>query len=54
MEIRDAISTEELINKFEDMAHRGTLLTGNKVSQEDLLVQIVGTILKVAMDESKY
>ena len=44
------ISAEKLINKFEDMANRGTLLCGKNVTQEDLLIQIVGTIVKVSMD----
>ena len=44
------ISAEKLINKFTDMANRGTLLCGRNVTQEDLLIQIVGTIVKVSMD----
>ena len=44
------ISAEKLINRFEDMANRGTLLCGRNVTQEDLLVQIIGTIVKVSMD----
>ena len=44
------ISAEKLINKFTDMANRGTLLCGKNVTQEDLLIQIVGTIVKVSMD----
>lgn len=44
------ISAEKLINRFEDMANRGTLLCGKNVTQEDLLIQIVGTIVKVSMD----
>lgn len=42
---------EKLISMFEDMANRGTLLTGDNVSQQDLLVQIIGTIVKYSMDE---
>lgn len=42
---------EKLISMFEDMANRGTLLTGDSVSQQDLLVQIIGTIVKYSMDE---
>lgn len=37
---------EKLIKRFEDMAKRGTLLTGENVTQQDLLCQIVGTIVK--------
>lgn len=44
------ISAEKLINRFEDMANRGTLLCGRNVTQEDLLMQIIGTIVKVSMD----
>ena len=44
------ISAEKLINRFEDMANRGTLLCGRNITQEDLLIQIVGTIVKVSMD----
>ena len=44
------ISAEKLINRFEDMANRGTLLCGRNITQEDLLIQIIGTIVKVSMD----
>lgn len=44
------ISAEKLINIFEDMANRGTLLCGRNITQEDLLIQIIGTIVKVLMD----
>lgn len=44
------ISAEKLINRFEDMANRGTLLCGRNVTQEDLLMQIIGTNVKVSMD----
>lgn len=44
------ISAEKLINRFEDMANRGTLLCGKNIMQEDLLIQIIGTIVKVSMD----
>ena len=50
IESETMISAEKLINKFEDMANRGTLLCGKNVTQEDLLIQIVGTIVKVSMD----
>lgn len=45
------ISAEKLINRFEGMANRGTLLCGRNVTQEDLLNQIIGTIVKVSMEE---
>ena len=44
------ISAEKLINRFEDMANRGTLLCGKNITQENLLMQIIGTIVKVLMD----
>lgn len=44
------ISAEKLINKFTDMANRGTLLCGRNITQEDLLIQIIGTIVKVSMN----
>lgn len=37
---------QNLIKEFEDMSRRGVLLTGNNVTQEDLLMQIIGTIIK--------
>lgn len=44
------ISADKLIETFTDMANRGTLLCGRDVAQEDLLIQIIGTIVKVLMD----
>ena len=49
-ENENMISTDKLIETFTDMANRGTLLCGRNVTQEDLLIQIVGTIVKVSMD----
>lgn len=43
--------TDKLISTFEDMANRGTLLTGANVTQEDLLMQIIGTIVKVSRED---
>ena len=48
--VKEEIKVEELIGKFEEMANRGRLLTGDNVTQEDLLMQIIGTIIKVAMN----
>ena len=45
------VNVEKLIARFEGMAKRGSLLVGNNVSQEDLLFQIVGTIVVEAMSE---
>lgn len=52
MSIKEEVNVNKLIEKFTDMANRGTLLTG-EVSQEDLLIQIIGIIVKVAMEPSK-
>lgn len=41
---------EKLTNTFRDMANRGTLLAREGVTQEDLLIQITGTIVKAAME----
>lgn len=46
--MKDTISTEALINKFTDMANRETLLTGSGVTQQDLLMQLIGTIHAVS------
>ena len=45
----EVVNTNELINTFRDMADRGTLLARGGVTQEDLLIQIIGTIVEVAM-----
>ena len=44
----ETVNVEELIARFDDMAKRDTLLHGNNVTSEDLLVQIIGTIIVVA------
>ena len=44
------ISADKLIDIFKDMANRGTLLCSKNITQEDLLIQIIGTIVKVSMD----
>lgn len=49
--MNEKVNVENLIKTFEDMANRGTLLTGNNVSQQDLLMQIIGTIVKVSREE---
>lgn len=46
------IDRDKLIETFSDMAKRGTLLCGEGVTQEDILNQIIGTIVKASMDES--
>lgn len=51
MEIKTEINVEKLIARFEDMAERETLLTGDNVTQKDLLMQIIGTIVVEAMSK---
>lgn len=48
--MKEEIKVKELIDTFRDMANRGTLLARGGVTQEDLLYQIEGTIVKVAME----
>ena len=50
MEIKNEVNVEKLIARFEDMAKRNSLLIGSNVSQDDLLIQIVGTIMVEAMN----
>lgn len=47
--MKNYVNCNKLIEKFEDMAKRNALLTRN-VSQEDLLIQIIGAIVKCAME----
>lgn len=47
--MKEEINVKELIDTFRDMAKRETLLARGGVSQEDLLIQIEGTIIEVAM-----
>ena len=49
--MKTEINVEKLIARFKDMAKRESLLAGNNVSQEDLLIQIVGAIVVEAMSE---
>lgn len=53
MELKTEVNVENLINRFAEMANRGALLTGEHISQEDLLVQIVGVIAEEAMWEKE-
>lgn len=48
--MKEEIKVKELINTFRDMAKRGTLLARGGVTQEDLLLQIEGVIVKAAME----
>ena len=47
--MKEEINVKELIEIFEDMAKRETLLARGGVTQEDLLIQIKGVIAHVAM-----
>lgn len=49
-EKENMVSADKLIETFTDMVNRGTLLCGKNITQEDLLIQIIGTIVKVSMD----
>ena len=46
---KEEIKVQDLIDEFEAMAKRGTLLTGSGVTQQDILIQILGVITVVAM-----
>ena len=48
--MKTTVDANELINQFVDMAKRETLLVGDMVTQEDLLMQIIGTIAKTTME----
>lgn len=45
--MRKEINVNELIDKFTDMANRGR----GGVSQQDLLMQITGAVIVVAMED---
>ena len=49
-ESKSVVNVEKLINTFTNMANRGSLLARGGVSQQDLLIQIVGTIVHVASE----
>lgn len=46
------VNVDDLIETFTSMSKRKSLLTKDEL-QEDLLIQIIGTILKVSMDTEK-
>lgn len=50
-EMKKEVSVESLIKRFEGMAERESLLDRGSVSQQDLLMQIIGTIVVEAMEE---
>lgn len=47
------VGVEKLIKKIQDMENRGAWLTGRDVRQEDLVNQIIGTIVRTAMEDSR-
>lgn len=47
--MKEEINVTELIETFRDMAKRGTLLARGGVTQENLLIQIEGAVVEVAM-----
>lgn len=50
-EMKKEVNVEGLIKRFEGMAKRESLLARGGISQQDLLMQIVGTIVVEAMEE---
>ena len=52
-EISENVNVNKLIDAFTDMANRKSLLARGGVSQQDLLMQIIGTIVHVAMEETQ-
>ncbi len=48
--MKEEINVKKLIDRFRDMSKRESLLARGGVSQEDLLIQIIGTIAEVAME----
>lgn len=50
--MREYVGVEKLIKKIQDMENRGAWLTGRDVRQEDLVNQIIGTIVRTAMEGS--
>ena len=51
--MNEMVSVNKLIDIFTDMANRESLLARGGISQQDLLLQIIGTIVHVAMGEGK-
>lgn len=50
--MREYVDVEKLIKKIQDMENRGAWLTGRDVRQEDLVNQIIGTIVRTVMEGS--
>ena len=51
--MNEMVSVNKLIDIFTDMANRESLLARGGISQQDLLLQIIGTIVYVAMSEGE-
>lgn len=49
--MKKEVNVESLIKKFEGMAERESLLARGGVSQQDLLIQIIGAIVVEAMEK---
>lgn len=49
--MRNEINIYRLINVFNKMSKRGVLLTGNGITQNDLLTQIIGTIVNISLEQ---
>lgn len=50
--MKNTVNVNKLIDTFTDMANRESLLARGGVSQQDLLIQIIGTIVHLAMEET--
>lgn len=51
--MKETIDAQKLIERFEDMAKRETLLARGNISQQDLLIQIIGTVIVQELEEEK-
>ena len=51
--MNEMVSVNKLIDTFTGMANRESLLARGGISQQDLLLQIIGTIVHVAMSEGE-
>lgn len=50
-EMKKEVNVKCLIQRFKEMAERESLLARGGVTQQDLLLQIIGTIVVEAMEE---
>ena len=51
--MNEYVGVEKLIKKIQNMEIRGSWLTGQGVRQEDLVNQIIGTIVRTAMEDDR-